>query len=84
MAFKKEAKSYILPFPKHILWHDMWIALMIELKGKTKFVDGIYLNYRRHGDNASDSSEKSSFSRWFQFKYRCFFLYYTLTRALLK
>lgn len=84
MAFKKEVKSYILPFPKHILWHDMWIALMVELKGKTKFIDGIYLNYRRHGDNASDSSEKSTFSRWFQFKYRCYFLYYTLIRNFLK
>lgn len=81
MAFKKKVLGYVLPFPKNILWHDMWIALMVELKGNTKFIDEIYLNYRRHGDNASASSEKSTFSKWFQFKYRMFFLYNTLKRA---
>ena len=83
MAFKKKVLSYTLPFPKNILWHDMWIALMVELKGNTKFIDGIYLNYRRHGDNASASSEKSTFSKWFQFKYRMVILYNTLKRAYL-
>jgi hypothetical protein len=83
MAFKKNVLSYTLPFPKNILWHDMWIALMVELKGNTKFIDGIYLNYRRHGDNASASSEKSTFSKWFQFKYRMVLLYNTLKRAYL-
>ncbi len=83
MAFKKKVLSYTLPFPKNILWHDMWIALMVELKGNTKFIEGIYLNYRRHGDNASASSEKSTFSKWFQFKYRMVLLYNTLKRAYL-
>lgn len=81
MAFKRNVLDYVLPFPKHILWHDMWIALMVELKGKPIFISDIYLKYRRHGDNASASSEKSSFSRWFQLKYRMFFLYNTLKRA---
>lgn len=84
MAFKRNVLSYILPFPKHILWHDMWIALMVELKGKTKFINGIYLNYRRHGNNASDSSESSSYTKWFQLKYRLVFLFYTFRRAYLK
>ena len=80
MAFRKEVKEYVLPFPKHILWHDMWIGLMVEKYGKTKFINDQLLHYRRHGDNASATSEKSTFSRWFQIKYRLQMLYYTTIR----
>ncbi len=80
MAFKKEIKEYVLPFPKHILWHDMWIGLMVERHGKTKFINDQLLYYRRHGDNASATSEISSFSRWFQLKYRMQMLWYTMIR----
>lgn len=80
MAFRKEVKEYVLPFPKHILWHDMWIGLMVEKYGETKFIDDQLLYYRRHGDNASATSEKSTFSRWFQIKYRLQMLYYTTIR----
>lgn len=80
MAFRKSVKDYILPFPKHILWHDMWIGLMVEKHGRTKFVDDQLLYYRRHGDNASATSEKTTFSRWFQFKYRLQMFYYTIIR----
>lgn len=80
MAFRKEVKEYVLPFPKHILWHDMWIGLMVERHGKTKFIDDQLLYYRRHGNNASATSEKSSFSRWFQLKYRAQMFWYTIIR----
>ena len=80
MAFRKEVKDYVLPFPKHILWHDMWIGLMVEKYGRIKFIDDKLLYYRRHGDNASATSEKSTFSRWFQLKYRLQMLWYTTYR----
>lgn len=80
MAFRKEVKDYVLPFPKHIQWHDMWIGLMVERHGKTKFIDDQLLYYRRHGDNVSATSESSTFSRWFQLKYRAQILWYTMIR----
>lgn len=80
MAFRKDVKDYVLPFPKHILWHDMWIGLMVEKKGRTKFIDEQLLYYRRHGDNASATSEETTFSRLFQLKYRMQMLYYTIIR----
>lgn len=82
MAFRRKVIDYILPFPKHVLWHDMWIGLMVEMNGKTKFIDNKLLIYRRHGDNASPTSEKSSFNKWFQFKYRLQMLYYTIIRTI--
>jgi len=80
MAFRREVLQYALPFPKHILWHDMWIGLIVEKRGKTKFIDNKLLYYRRHGNNASATAEKSSFSFLFQVKYRLQMLYYTAIR----
>lgn len=80
LAFKKEMLPYIFPFPKHILWHDMWIGLVVSKKGKVKFIDDKLLYYRRHGGNASATGEKSTFSRWKQLKYRLQMLYYTLLK----
>lgn len=80
MAFRKELLPHVLPFPKHILWHDMWIGLMAEKKGKTVFIPDILLYYRRHGNNASATAEKSTFSLIYQLKYRLQMLYYTIIR----
>lgn len=49
-------------------------------KGRTKFIDEQLLYYRRHGDNASATSEETTFSRLFQLKYRMQMLYYTIIR----
>lgn len=80
LAFKKEMLPYVLPFPKHILWHDMWIGLVVSKKRKVKFIDDKLLYYRRHGGNASATGEKSTFSRWKQLKYRLQMFYYTLLK----
>lgn len=80
MAFRKEVKNYVLPFPKHILWHDMWIGLITERHGITKFINDQLLYYRRHNNNASTTGETSSYSRWMQLKYRAQMFYYTMIR----
>lgn len=80
MAFRKSVKDYVLPFPRNILWYDMWIGLMVEKKGKTQFINEKLLRYRRHNDNASATSEKSTFSIWKMLKYRLQMLYYTSIR----
>lgn len=77
MAFKKEMLRYILPFPPNILWHDMWIGLVVERKGKVRFIQDKLLFYRRHGDNASSTAEKSSFSFLFKIKYRLPLFFYS-------
>ncbi len=80
MAFHKSVKDYILPFPRYILWHDMWIGLMVEKKGKTRFINDKLLYYRRHTDNASPTTEASTFSKWKMLEYRLQMLYYTSIR----
>ncbi len=80
MAFRRELLQYILPIPRHIKMHDMWIALLAEKKGKTNLQHSKLIFYRRHDNNASTTSQKSGFSKFFQLKYRLQMLFYTLLR----
>lgn len=59
MAFRKEVLMYCLPFPSHTVAHDYWIGMMGMLKFEVKFMPDVLMYYRRHGGNASPSSEKS-------------------------
>lgn len=59
MAFKKELKKHILPFPKNISMHDVWIGLIAELYGTTKFIVKPLIFYRRHNNNISTTGSKS-------------------------
>lgn len=62
MAFKKEILNYVLPFPSNIAMHDIWIGLITEFFGNIFFLHEPLVLYRRHGENASFSSEKVKFS----------------------
>lgn len=83
MAFRREALRYILPFPKNILWHDMWAAAILHLKFRGTLIDKPLIWYRRHGDNASTSGEDSGWSWIFRIKYRWIIFTHSITRTLL-
>jgi glycosyltransferase involved in cell wall biosynthesis len=60
MAFKKELKEDILPFPASIEMHDQWIALVCMLKKKKiTFVDKPLVKYVRHGGNVTGMKKRS-------------------------
>ena len=56
MAFRKEMRKFILPFPKDLPMHDQWIGLVGEITGKTKILEKPLICYRRHSHNASADS----------------------------
>jgi len=60
MAFKASLLDLALPFPKKVPMHDMWIGLLAEISGKTKFIDEPLIYYRRHGENVSTTGKKST------------------------
>jgi|SaaInlStandDraft_4_1057021.scaffolds.fasta_scaffold00656_5 glycosyltransferase involved in cell wall biosynthesis len=62
MAFNKKILEKSLPFPKDIPMHDWWIGLIGEIYGKTYFIEDKLISYRRHGNNASPTGEKSIYS----------------------
>lgn len=70
MAFRRQVLDDVLPFPKVEVPHDIWIGLIIELKGKVKFLDKSLVSYRRHGLNLSNAAEKSNNSLLFKLIYR--------------
>lgn len=62
MAFNKKILDKSLPFPKDLPMHDWWIGLIGEMYGKTYFIEDKLISYRRHGNNASPTGEKSNYS----------------------
>jgi glycosyltransferase involved in cell wall biosynthesis len=82
MAFKKEVKSYILPFPSNIPMHDIWIGSLVSLKGNVMFLKDKLILYRRHGQNASFSGEKSLAPLSKKISYRVVLLILLLKRIL--
>jgi glycosyltransferase involved in cell wall biosynthesis len=59
MAFRKELKDVILPFPSPLPMHDQWIGLAADAYGKTVFLNEALIDYRRHGHNASSMKPAS-------------------------
>lgn len=61
MAFSKELKPYILPFPENLPMHDQWIGLIGEKYGKVSLIRKPLIYYRRHGGAVTGG--KTSFSQ---------------------
>ncbi len=61
MCFSREMLPLVLPIPNNIYMHDQWIGLIIQMKGKVKFLDSKLLYYRRHEENVSSFKSDSTF-----------------------
>lgn len=70
MAFRREILELALPFPKTIPMHDWWLGLVAESFYNTSFINTKLLKYRRHGNNASPTGEKSTTTLGAKFIYR--------------
>jgi glycosyltransferase involved in cell wall biosynthesis len=80
MAFRKEILCYILPFPKRIAMHDIWIGLSVELNGSSYFMHEPLILYRRHENNVSFGGWNSKFLFSHKIKYRMEMLFEVLIR----
>lgn len=71
MAFNKDLLKSILPFPKGIAMHDLWIGLIAEVYGNPVFVPEKLIRYRRHEQNETplDSTTNKN-SLWFKLSFR--------------
>ena len=48
MAFRREILPFILPFPRLVYMHDMWIGIYCILTKRVNVLDEILMHYRRH------------------------------------
>ena len=62
MAFRKELKKSILPFPEKIPMHDQWIGLIAEFKGDVTFLKEALIKYRRHKNTVTNFKRSSFFN----------------------
>jgi len=60
MAFKRELLSMILPIPRYVESHDLWIALAGNLLGQSVHIRDVTLVRRIHGGNATNSRRRWS------------------------
>jgi len=86
IAFNRKILNKVLPFPKHIIMHDLWIGLIGEAIGRVHFISEPLFCYRRHDDNytaaiSKDDSELSDFGFWFKIWYRVVMVYYVGKRV---
>ena len=84
MAFKREILKVALPFPTRIAMHDIWLGLCASCFYSTAFISDKLIRYRRHGENASATSEKSHFSWFYRIEYRFYFLSQLVLRKIHK
>jgi glycosyltransferase involved in cell wall biosynthesis len=59
IAMRRELLEYALPFPSHLPMHDWWLGLVAETFGRVTFIRQSLMMYRRHGGNASPTTERS-------------------------
>lgn len=58
MAFRRSVWEASLPWPKtNEIGHDIWLGLVAEMTGKTRFIDTPYLLYRRLSESRTNLSE---------------------------
>lgn len=84
MAFKKELLKKILPFPNNLILHDNWIAFLAKNEGKVAYIEEPLILYRRHGNNVSSETGKSSNPLWYKVCYRISFYQQYIRRVLTK
>lgn len=59
MAMQRGILDKVLPFPKKIPMHDMWIGLIGELFGKTIFIKYKLILYRRHSNTVTTNKHSN-------------------------
>lgn len=83
MAFNRKVLNSAMPIPQKVTGHDYWIGMYSLLHFKVCFAPNILIKYRRHGNNASTSSEKSGNTLFYKIiTKRAFLMYYLLIRSI--
>lgn len=83
MAFKSDILKYVLPFPKNIPMHDMWIFFITSYYGKTYYYKKPLVYYRRHGLNVTNTGGKSTNNIFKMIKIRLQIIGSVLRRVIL-
>ncbi len=70
MAFRRDLLKVGFPFPHDIPMHDIWLGFISELFFKSCFIKEPYVLYRRHENNTSTATHKSTNSLFAKLNFR--------------
>jgi glycosyltransferase involved in cell wall biosynthesis len=62
IAFRREILPLVLPFPKKIPMHDIWLGFVAEMFFSVYFIENKLVLHRRHTTNESTTFNKSKFT----------------------
>lgn len=62
MSFRKELIAKILPIPRNVPMHDMWIGLVADMNKTAMMIPEKLIYYRRHEANVSSVGKKNTSS----------------------
>lgn len=84
MAFTKNVKKLILPFPNNQKYctHDNWIYIISSYFFKIYHINEQLILYRRHENNTSLGGKKSSNNIIFKTIYRIYIIYHLFIRIM--
>jgi len=60
MSFRKELKQQILPIPRNVPMHDMWIGLVADMKKAALLIPEKLIYYRRHNSTVTTVENNST------------------------
>lgn len=66
MMVNRPLKMKAIPFPKDIIMHDYWLALVAALTGKVGFLNKSTIDYRQHGNNSVGAQKYVSLHNLFK------------------
>ncbi|WP_338415649.1 glycosyltransferase family 2 protein [uncultured Sphaerotilus sp.] len=77
MALRRSLLHRVVPIPRNVPMHDMWIGALGTIFGHVVYLEKPYLQYRRHGGNVSPSTPQSL---WRMLRWRVTLAYLLLVR----
>lgn len=78
MAFRASFRRLVLPIPRYVEAHDLWIAMAANLAGVNRHLEEITLRRRIHGGNASVISRPLRKKLWARAKFSLAMLHLSL------
>ncbi|PLR90781.1 glycosyltransferase family 2 protein [Bacillus sp. T33-2] len=70
MSFRKELKAKILPIPRKVPMHDMWIGLVADMNDAALLIPEKLIFYRRHGQTVTTVENTSSLKQKFLWRFQ--------------
>ena len=68
IAFRKKMIKNIIPVPRDVPMHDVWIGILNDVYGRTYYLDEPLIRYRRHSGNTT-SDRRASLRQMAKWRY---------------